>query len=148
MSKLNDLIAEFCPNGVECKQLGEIAEIRRGGSFQKKDYVSSGFPCIHYGQIYTSYGLFATKTLNFISNVKAINQRKAVPNDIIMAVTSENIEDVCKCVAWLGESEIAVSGHTAIIHHSINAKYLTYYFHSSMFYIQKLKLAHESQFFE
>ncbi len=148
MSKLNDLIAEFCPNGVECKQLGEIAEIRRGGSFQKKDYVSSGFPCIHYGQIYTSYGLFATKTLNFISNVKAINQRKAVPNDIIMAITSENIEDVCKCVAWLGESEIAVSGHTAIIHHSINAKYLTYYFHSSMFYIQKLKLAHGTKVIE
>ncbi len=38
--------------------------------------------------------------------------------DIIMAVTSENVEDVCKCVAWLGKEDIAVSGHTAIIHHS------------------------------
>lgn len=49
-----------------------------------------------------------------------------------MAVTSENIEDVCKCVAWTGKNKIAVSGHTAILHHNQNAKYLSYYFHTSM----------------
>ena len=35
MSKLESLIKELCPNGVEYKKLGEIAEISRGGSFQK-----------------------------------------------------------------------------------------------------------------
>ena len=148
MSKLDDLIKNLCPDGVEFKKLGEIAEIKRGGNFQKKDYVENGFPCIHYGQIYTLYGLFVDKTANFISPEKAMNQKMAVTNDIIMAVTSENIEDVCKCVAWLGEGEIAVSGHTAIIHHSINAKYLVYYFNSSMFYDQKLKLVHGTKVIE
>lgn len=69
-------------------------------------------------------------------------------NDIVMAVTSENVEDVCKCVAWLGDEEIAISGHTAIIHHSQNAKYLSYYFHSSMFFAQKKKLAHGTKVIE
>ena len=47
----------------------------------------------------------------------------AVTNDIVMAVTSENIEDVCKCIAWLGSEPAAVSGHTAIIHQNQDAKY-------------------------
>lgn len=62
MSKLDELIVELCPNGMEYKTLGEIATILRGGNFQKKDFCNSGVPCIHYGQIYTQYGLFANKT--------------------------------------------------------------------------------------
>ena len=148
MSKLNELIAELCPNGVEYKKLKEVATISRGGSFQKKDYEESGFPCIHYGQIYTLYGLFVEETASFIGDIVAAKQKKAVTNDIIMAVTRENIEDVCKCVAWLGEGEVAVSGHTAIIHHTLNPKYLVYYLHSSMFYSQKVKLAHGTKVIE
>lgn len=65
-----------------------------------------------------------------------------------MAVTSENIDDVCKCVAWLGDDEIAVSGHTAIIHHEQNPKFLSYYFHTEDFYMQKKKLAHGTKVIE
>lgn len=148
MTKLEQLIKELCPNGVEYKKLGEVATISRGGSFQKKDFCEDGVPCIHYGQIYTRYGLFADKTLTFISEDAAKKQKYAVKNDIVMAVTSENIDDVCKCVAWLGEDEIAVSGHTAIIHHTLNPKYLCYYFHTAMFYAQKKKLAHGTKVIE
>lgn len=148
MNKLNELIQKLCPDGVEYKKLGEIATISRGGNFQKKDYVEAGVPCIHYGQIYTQYGLFVEKTVSFISEEKAKKQKMAVKNDVIMAVTSENIDDVCRCVAWLGEEDVAVSGHTAIIHHTINPKYLVYYLHSSMFYKQKTKLAHGTKVIE
>ena len=65
MSKLDELIVELCPNGVEYKSLGEIATISRGGNFQKKDFCDSGVPCIHYGQIYTKYGLYAYVTAFF-----------------------------------------------------------------------------------
>ena len=125
-----------------------IAEITRGGNLQKKDFVESGFPCIHYGQIYTRFGLCTTKTLTYVSNEVAKKSRKATTNDIVMAVTSENIEDVCKCVAWLGESDIAVSGHTAIIHHNQNPKYLAYYFQTRHFMKQKEKLAHGTKVIE
>lgn len=65
-----------------------------------------------------------------------------------MAVTSENVEDVCKCLAWVGKENIAVSGHTAIIHSELNAKYLSYYFHTNMFYTQKLKYVHGTKVIE
>jgi len=148
MSKLNELIQQLCPEGVEYKALGSFATISRGGNFQKKDFREDGFPCIHYGQIYTKYGLFVDKTISFISPACADKQKLALKNDIIMAVTSENIEDVCKCIAWLGDSEVAVSGHSAIIRHSQNPKYLTYYFHSRMFFDQKRKLAHGTKVIE
>ena len=148
MSKLDELLRELCPDGVEYKKLGEIATISRGGNFQKKDFLTEGVPCIHYGQIYTKYGLFADKTFTFISEECAKKQKMAQPNDIVMAVTSENVEDVCKCLAWLGDEPVAVSGHSAIIHHHQNAKYLVYYFHSQMFFAQKRKLAHGTKVIE
>ncbi len=148
MTKLEQMIKELCPNGVEYKKLGDVATIIRGGSFQKKDFCENGVPCIHYGQIYTRYGLFADKTLTYISEEVAQKQKFAAKNDIVMAVTSENINDVCKCVAWLGEDSIAVSGHSAIIHHTLNPKYLCYYFHTAMFYAQKVKLAHGTKVIE
>ena len=148
MSRLDELIRELCPDGVEYRTLGEITTISRGGNFQKKDFQEDGIPCIHYGQIYTKYGLFADKTFTFINEECGKKQKYAEKNDIVMAVTSENIEDVCKCLAWLGEDKVAVSGHSAIIRHNQNAKYLVYYFHSQMFFAQKRKLAHGTKVIE
>ena len=98
--------------------------------------------------MYTHYDISTDSTLSYISQETAKTSKKAVKNDVIMAVTSENVQDVCKCVAWTGDDEIAVSGHTAIIHHNQNAKYLSYYFHTSAFFNQKRKLAHGTKVIE
>lgn len=134
--------------GYATVSIGEIATIMRGGNFQKKDFVEEGKPCIHYGQMYTHFGVYADKTLTFVLDEVFAKSKQAVQGDIVMAVTSENVDDVCKCTAWLGEDTIAVSGHTAIIHHNQNAKYLSYFFHSSAFYNQKVKLAHGTKVIE
>ena len=148
MSKLSRLLNELCPEGVEYKTLGEIASISRGGNFQKKHYVSNGIPCIHYGQIYTKYNLFVNEADSYIESEVAKKQKFAESGDIIMAITSENVEDVCKCIAWLGNDKVAVSGHTAIIHHNQNPKYLVYYLSSQMFQDQKRKMAHGTKVIE
>ncbi len=128
--------------------MGDIATIIRGGNFQKKDFVENGKPCIHYGQMYTHFGIYADETLTFVNDEVFAKSKKAKPGDIVMAVTSENVEDVCSCTAWLGKEDIAISGHTAIISHSQNAKYLSYYFHSAIFFAQKKKIAHGTKVIE
>ena len=135
-------------NEISKVKLGEFAEICRGGNFQKKDFVSNGYPCIHYGQIYTHYGTYTDSALTNVDKAVYDRSKKAKSGDIIMAVTSENIEDVCKATAWLGNENIAVSGHTAIIHHQQNPKYLSYYFASNAFFNQKKKLAHGTKVIE
>ena len=137
MSRIDELIERLCPDGVEYKTLGEVGTFTRGSGIQKKDFVDEGVGCIHYGQIYTSYGLFADKTLSFISPDFAKGKRMAKQDDLVIATTSENEEDVCKAVAWLGNEEIAVSNDAYIFSHSLNPKYMAYFFQSNLFQTQK-----------
>lgn len=139
MSRIDDLIAEYCPDGVKHQTLGEIGEFIRGNGIQKRDFRDSGFGCIHYGQIYTYYGLFADHTKSFIDPNLAEKRKKAYKGDLVIATTSENEEDVCKACAWLGEEPIAISGDTYIFRHHQNPKYISYCFQSELFQSQKKK---------
>ncbi|WP_028245167.1 restriction endonuclease subunit S [Pseudoclavibacter soli] len=141
MSRIDELITQYCPKGVEFKTLGEFASLVRGNGMPKADLVSEGVGAIHYGQIYTRYGVWATETLSFVTSEKAAKLAKVDPGDIIITNTSENIEDVGKAVAWLGAETIVTGGHATVIKHSQNPKYLAYWFASVNFSIQKRKLA-------
>ena len=113
--------------------MSEIGTFTRGNGLQKKDFTESGVPCIHYGQIYTYYGTFATKTKSYVSNETAKKCKKAHCGDLIFATVSENIEDVCKCVAWLGDEDICISGDSLAFSHNQNSKYIAYYFQTYAF---------------
>ena len=139
MSRLSEMIKELCPDGVEYKKLGEIAEIIRGNGLQKSDFVDSGVGCIHYGQIYTKYGAFADKTITYVTPELAKTLKTVSTGDLVVAITSENVEDVCKCVAWLGRDDIVTGGHAAIVKHKQNPKYLSYIFQTVEFFRQKRK---------
>ncbi|EIY3132411.1 restriction endonuclease subunit S [Escherichia coli] len=115
----------------------DIGEFIRGGTFQKKDFIDAGVGCIHYGQIYTYYGTYTEKTKTYISTVLAKKCKKAQKGDLIIATTSENDEDVCKAVAWLGSEDIAVSSDACIYKHNLNPKYVSYFFQTEQFQNQK-----------
>ena len=141
MNKIDKLLEEFCPEGVEYKALGEIGAFTRGSGLQKKDFAESGVGCIHYGQIYTYYGTSANETKSFVHPDLAKNLTKVNPGDIIIACTSENVEDVCKAVAWLGTTEIVTGGHACVFSHKENPKYISYFFQTENFFQQKKRYA-------
>ena len=122
---------------VEWKTLGEVGTFVRGTSFQKKHFVEKGVGCIHYGEIYTRYGLFAKKTISYLNEEIANKARKASYGDLIIATTSENDDDVCKSVAWLGSESIVVSNDACYYHHTLNPKYVAYFFRTDEFQRQK-----------
>ena len=134
MNQIEKLIEELCPDGVEYKPLGELGTFSRGGGLQKKDFTESGVGCIHYGQIYTHYGIWATETKSFVSDDFAAKKRKMLPGDVFIATTSENDEDLGKATAWLGTEEIVTSGDGYIFRHSMNPKFVSYFFNSSLFH--------------
>lgn len=119
--------------GVIWMKMSEIGTFIRGNGLQKKDFTESGIPCIHYGQIYTHYGTFATKTKSYVSSETAKKCKKAHCGDLVFATVSENIDDVCKCVAWLGNEEICISGDSLAFSHNQNPKYIAYYFQTYAF---------------
>lgn len=145
MNKIEEMIERLCPDGVEYKTLGEVGEFIRGSGIQKKDFVEEGIGCIHYGQLYTFYGLSATQTKSFITEEFARGKRMARKGDLVIATTSENEEDVCKAMAWLGDNEVAVSNDAYIYRHSLNPKYMTYFFNSGSFKAQKKAVHHRHE---
>lgn len=119
--------------GVLWLTMNEIGTFIRGNGLQKKDFTESGFPCIHYGQIHTHYGTFASETISFTSQKYAEQLKKAQYGDLIIATTSEDVDGCCKAVAWLGHSEVAISGDAYIFHHKQNPKYISYLFQTDLF---------------
>lgn len=141
MESIEQMIKRLCPEGIEWKKINEIGTIYRGVAFSKKDFVETGIPCIHYGQIYTKYGNSAYKTFTNVSEQLSKGKKLAKKGDLVMAVTSENIEDVGKCLAWFGDEDILVSNHACYIRHSLNPMFLAYYLQSSYFFKYKKKIS-------
>lgn len=137
MSRIDDLIAEHCPDGIELRSLGEVGSFVRGNGLQKKDLVDEGVPAIHYGQVFTTYGTQTSSTRSFVRPEVAARLRKAAPGALVIATTSENDEDVGKAVAWIGPSDVAISGDAYIYTHTLDPVYVAYFFQSDQFNAQK-----------
>ena len=76
---------------VEWKPLGEVGALVRGNGLPKTDFTESGIPAIHYGQIYTFYGLATTTTKSFVAPETADKLKKVENGDVIVTNTSENM---------------------------------------------------------
>lgn len=137
MSRVDDLITELAPEGVPFKALGDVGELIRGSGLRKSDLTDKGAPAIHYGQVHTTYGTWAMKTVSFVDPDFAKTLRRAVPGDLVLATTSEDDEAVAKAVAWLGDEDAAISGDAYIYRHTLDPKYVAYYFQSDQFQDQK-----------
>ena len=81
VSRIDDLIAELCPRGVPYRPLGEVGTFARGRRFTKADMMNEGLPSIHYGEIYTYYGVAAAATLSHVRRDLAPTLRFAQKGD-------------------------------------------------------------------
>ena len=120
--------------------MSEIGTFTRGNGLQKKDFTEEGYPCVHYGQIHTKFNSYAYKAITNCSFKLARKLKKAKKGDIILATTSENSEDVCKAVVWLGK-EVAVSGDAYIFSHNQYPNYIGHLFRTSDFLKYKKRYA-------
>ena len=146
---LKSQFIEMFGNGYwEQRSLGEVGTFKRGGGFQKSDYVEHGIPCIHYGQIHTKFGPFIYSHISEISSDLATKTKFASKGDLIIAITSEDAEGSCKSTAWLGDYPVAVGGHAAIYNHCMNPLYMSFFFKSTLFNHAKMEYIHGTKVVE
>ena len=128
---------------VEKKMLKDIGEFINGSGMPKTTFDEKGeVGAIHYGHIYTNYNLFIISPIVKVNKKISERLKKVNYGDIVIAKTSENIEDILKSVAYLGKEEAVVGGHAAVYKHKQNPKYLSYVFNGSIELIkQKNRLA-------
>ena len=149
MSRLADLINELCPDGVEYKPLDEVAELKRGSGMPKKMFTDAGIPAIHYGHIYTKYGIYTKVAAACVDKVNSQKLTLVYPGDLVVANTSENLEDVGKAVTWLGESVAVTGGHATVVRSSVmNTVFLSYYFRTEEFSRKKQRYSRGTKVIE
>ncbi|EKK0434239.1 restriction endonuclease subunit S [Escherichia coli] len=141
MSELSYL--EKLLDGVEVKRLplGELGELVRGNGLPKSDFTESGVPAIHYGQIYTFYGLSTETTKSFVSQETAKKLKKVNSGDVVITNTSENFTDVGKALVYLGKEQAVTGGHATIFkpNSTIIGKYFAYFTQTDSFANEKRK---------
>ena len=121
-------------------RLGELGTFTRGAGLQKSELLEAGLPAIHYGQVHTHYGVWATETKSFVDASTSARYKRAQPGALVIATTSEDDAAVGKATAWLGPEAAAVSGDAHIFHHSLDPKFVAYFFQTADF--QRQKQAH------
>ena len=88
-------------------------------------------------QIYTKFGSHASEVYTYVPEALASKLKKVERGNLVITTTSENIQDVCKAVAWLGAKEIVIGGHSCVYRHHLDPLFATYLFRSRMFQDQK-----------
>ena len=127
MSKLDELLRELCPNGVEYKTLGEIAvDIYRGAGITRDQVTAEGTPCVRYGEIYTTYGVWFDKCVSHTDESKLLSKKYFEHGDILFAITGESVDDIAKCCVYIGHEKCLAGGDIVVLKHNQNPKYLSY----------------------
>ncbi|EGK6170521.1 restriction endonuclease subunit S [Escherichia coli] len=116
-------------------------QLVRGNGLPKSDFTESGVPAIHYGQIYTFYGLSTETTKSFVSHETAKKLKKVNSGDVVITNTSENFTDVGKALVYLGKEQAVTGGHATIFkpNSTIIGKYFAYFTQTDSFANEKRK---------
>jgi type I restriction enzyme S subunit len=127
MSKLEQLIAEFCPNGVEYVSLGEIAiEMYRGAGIKREQVTETGIPCVRYGEIYTTYNIWFDTCKSHTDEDTAANKKYFGCGDVLFAITGESVEEIAKSCVYIGNDRCLAGGDIVVMKHGQNPKYLAH----------------------
>lgn len=118
---------------VDWKLLDDVGEFLRGKRFVKADMISEGVPCIHYGEMYTHFGIWAGQAKSFLDKQVASKLRVANPGDVIIVAAGETIEDIGNGTAWLGESDVVFHDACFSFKSKLDPKYVAYYLRTNLF---------------
>lgn len=121
---------------VEWKTLAEVGEFQRGKRFVKKDMRTEGFPCIHYGEMYTHYNIWAKDAKSYLDEELASKLRVAEYGDVVIVAAGETIEDIGKGTAWLADSSVVIHDACFSYRSLLNPKYVSYFLRTKIFHDQ------------
>ncbi len=118
----------WIPEEWEVKTLDEIGVFSKGKGIAKNEITPNGKPCIRYAEIYTKYNFYTTELDSHISEEASLSSKKITYGDLLFAGSGETLEDIGKCVAYLGESEAYAGGDIVILSpNSVYSQYLGFF---------------------
>ena len=139
---LADEVPFEIPDSWEWVRICSLGEIVRGSGIKRTETVTQGFPCVRYGELYTTYHTSFTDAVSFIPENINEKCKHFAYGDILMTLTGENKPDIAKAVAYLGTEHIAAGGDLAFwTRHGMNPLFLSYIMASPYVVSRKVALA-------
>ncbi len=140
MSRIEELLQELCPDGVEYKKLGEIAtDMFRGAGITRDQITEEGTPCVRYGEIYTTYGIYFDTCVSHTDESVIQSKKYFEHGDILFVITGESVEEIAKSTAYVGHDKCLAGGDIVVLKHNQNPKYLSYALSTTSAQAQKSK---------
>lgn len=130
------------PDSWQWSYISDVGELIRGSGIKRSETVDKGFPCVRYGELYTTYETAFTETVSFIPETVFQRCKQINHGDLLMTLTGENKPDIAKTIAYIGTTPIAVGGDLAYwTKHGMNPLYLSYLMASPYVIEKKVELA-------
>ena len=120
----------------EWKTLGEIGTFTRGRRFVRTDIVDEGQPCIHYGDMYTYYGLATDHARTHLPKDFPVKLRYAEKGDVIIVGAGENDMDIGVGCVWEGDEPVAVHDACYIFKHNQYPRFISHYLRTLDYHLQ------------
>jgi type I restriction enzyme S subunit len=111
--KMKDSGAEWIgdiPESWSFVRLGVLGNFSKGKGITKDKIKENGFPCVRNGEIYTTYNLRFSEPKSFIDEITITESIKVKKGTLFFTGDGETLEEIGKCVVYLGEEEIYVGG--------------------------------------
>jgi type I restriction enzyme S subunit len=132
----DEMLKRCLQNNIKVISLNELGNFTRGKRFVRDDIKEEGTPCIHYGDLYTYYGISAEKSKCFLDKDFSEKMRFAQKGDVVIVQAGENDMDIGIGVAWSGDEDVAVHDACYIFRHNINPKYISHYLRTNIYHLQ------------
>ncbi len=112
----------------EVRRLAQIGKLSKGSGGSKDDEVSTGIPCIRYGDLYTTHNYFIRKSRSFIPKDKAQEYTAIKFGDVLFAGSGETIDEIGKSAVNLMQKEACCGGDVILFRpvRQIDPRYLGY----------------------
>lgn len=96
----------------EEKTLGEVAEVKKGKGYTKKDLSDTGVPIVLYGRLYTKYETTIKNIDTFA--IKKRNSLLSVGGEVLIPTSGENSEDIARAAA-LEQQGALIGGDLCVV---------------------------------
>ncbi len=130
------------PENWKWVRMGNVGTLTRGSGIKRNEVTEAGFPCVRYGELYTTYKTRFDVAVSHTSKELFDKSQKVNRNDILMALTGENNFDIALALAYVGDETVAMGGDlTRWSNHHMNPLYLVYTMNSSYAIHKKSEMA-------
>ena len=109
------------------KQLKDLGVFGKGKGLPGEKMVSSGVPCVGYGDIYMKYNYHFEEAQSFVDEETALESQPIEKGTLLFTGTGETAEEIGKCVCYNGNETIYAGGDIiTFVSKEVNPLFLAY----------------------